>query len=85
MDTLIFKYDLLSHLSISLKKKKSKISFILWGITLNKIKNNLQVRHSKERMCICLSQYRHSLHSKQEAVMTHSELACLIPALSEGL
>ena len=37
MDSLIFKYDLLSHLSISLKKK-SKISFILWGITLNKIK-----------------------------------------------
>ena len=84
MDTLIFKYDLLSHLSISLKKK-SKISFIIWGITLNKIKNNLQLRHSKERVCICLSLCRHSIHSKREALMTHRELACLIPVVSGGL
>lgn len=82
-DTLIFKWPSLSFLYPP--KKQSKIYFILWGITLNKMKKQFASKTYKgERVCVFVWVFGDIASSKPEAPMTQREMVCLIPEVSEA-
>lgn len=56
---------------ISPSPKILKISFTLWGITLNKMKNNLPSRtYGRETVDACVGVYGDIVSSKPETLMT---------------